>query len=86
MLAAQLAGAATIIALDIVPGRLALAREIGATHALNSRDSGWVDAVRAITGGGVDFALESTGRPEILAQGVSALAPLGVLGVVGASR
>lgn len=85
VLAARLAGAATIIALDIVPGRLALAREIGATHALNSRDSGWVDAVRAITGGGVDFALESTGRPEILAQGVSALAPLGVLGVVGAS-
>ncbi|OMG69565.1 NAD(P)-dependent alcohol dehydrogenase [Burkholderia ubonensis] len=86
VLAARLSGAATIIAVDIVPGRLALAREIGATHALDSRESGWVDAVRAITGGGAGFALETTGRPEMLAQGVSALAPLGVLGVVGASR
>ncbi|MGU7779221.1 NAD(P)-dependent alcohol dehydrogenase [Burkholderia sp. PU8-34] len=86
VLAARLSGAATIIAVDIVPGRLALAREIGATHALDSREPGWVEAVRDITGGGVGFALETTGRPEILSQGVSALAPLGVLGVVGASR
>lgn len=85
VLAARLAGAATIIAVDRVPGRLELAREIGASHTINSGDSDWVQAIRDITGGGVDFALESTGRPTILAQGVSALASLGVLGVVGAS-
>ncbi|MFZ6047535.1 NAD(P)-dependent alcohol dehydrogenase [Pseudomonas sp. CR3202] len=85
VLAARLGGAATIIAVDRVPSRLELAREIGATHAIDSREPDWVEAIREITGGGVDFALESTGRPTILAQGVSVLAPLGVLGVVGAS-
>ncbi len=85
VLAARLAGAAVIIAIDVVPSRLELARELGATHVIDSRAHDWVGSIKAITGGGVDFALESTGRPEILAQGVAALAPLGVLGVVGAS-
>ncbi|MXN77134.1 alcohol dehydrogenase catalytic domain-containing protein [Burkholderia sp. 4701] len=85
VLAARLAGAATIVAVDVVPGRLALALALGATHAVDSREPGWVEIVRAITGGGADFALESTGRPALLAQGVAALAPLGALGVVGAS-
>ncbi|WP_412023872.1 NAD(P)-dependent alcohol dehydrogenase [Burkholderia cepacia] len=85
VLAARLAGAATIVAVDVVPTRLALACELGATHAIDSREPGWVEAVRDITGGGADFALESTGHPAILAQGVAALGPRGVLGVVGAS-
>ncbi|MCD9085767.1 NAD(P)-dependent alcohol dehydrogenase [Stenotrophomonas sp. SY1] len=85
VMAARVAGAATIIAVDVVPSRLELALELGATHVINSREQNIVDAVHAISGG-VDFALESTGRVEVLEQGISALAKLGVIGVVGASK
>jgi aryl-alcohol dehydrogenase len=86
VMAARLAGAAIIIAVDVVPSRLELARELGATHVINSREQDIVEAVRAISPGGVDFALESTGRVDVLEQGVTALAKLGVIGVVGASK
>jgi aryl-alcohol dehydrogenase len=78
------AGASTIIVVDVVPSRLELALELGATHVVNSRESDPVAAIREITGGGVQFALESTGRPEVLRQAVDALGSRGALGVVGA--
>ena len=84
VLAARVAGATTIIAVDVVPSRLALALELGATHVVNSLEVDPVDTIRAITGGGVNFALESTGRPQVLRQAVDALGSRGVLGVVGA--
>ena len=84
VLAARVAGATTIIAVDVVPSRLALATELGATHVINSKDSDPVSAIREITGGGVNFALESTGRPAVLRQAVDALGSRGALGVVGA--
>lgn len=86
VMAARVTGATTIIAIDVVPSRLELARELGATHAINSREVNVVEAVREITGGGADFALESTGRPDVLAQGIEALGGLGMIGVVGAPR
>lgn len=86
VMAARLAGAAIIIAVDVVPSRLELARELGATHVINSREQDIVEAVRASSPGGVDFALESTGRVDVLEQGITALAKLGVIGVVGASK
>lgn len=86
VMAARVAGATTIIAIDVVPSRLELARELGATHVINSREVDVVEAVRGITGGGANFALESTGRPEVLAQGIEALGGRGVIGVVGAPK
>lgn len=86
VMAARVAGAAIIIAVDVVPSRLELAKELGATHVINSREQNIAEAVAAISPGGVDFALESTGRVDVLELGVSALAKLGVIGVVGASR
>ncbi|MEN5208514.1 NAD(P)-dependent alcohol dehydrogenase [Stenotrophomonas terrae] len=86
VMAARVAGATTIIAIDVVPSRLALATELGATHVINSREVDVIEAVRGITGGGVEYALESTGRPEVLEQGIAALAGLGVIGVVGAPK
>ena len=86
VMAARVAGATTIIAIDVVPSRLELARELGATHTINSREVDVIEAVRAITAGGVDFALESTGRTEVLEQGIEALGGLGVIGVVGAPK
>lgn len=86
VMAARIAGATTIIAVDIVPSRLELARELGATHVINSRDTDPVQAIIDITGRGADYALESTGRPEVLAQGIEALGSLGTMGVVGAPK
>jgi aryl-alcohol dehydrogenase len=86
VMAARVAGATTIVAIDVVPSRLQLALELGATHTVNSREVDVVEAVRAITDGGADFALESTGRPEVLEAGIEALAGLGTMGVVGAPK
>jgi aryl-alcohol dehydrogenase len=84
VMAARVAGATTIIAVDVVPSRLELAKELGATHTVNSREVDMVKTIREITDGGVDYALESTGRAEVLTQGIEALGILGVMGVVGA--
>jgi aryl-alcohol dehydrogenase len=86
VMAARVAGATTIVAIDVVPSRLELAKELGATHTVNSREEDVIEAVRAVTGGGADFALESTGRPEVLAAGIEALGSLGTIGVVGAPK
>jgi aryl-alcohol dehydrogenase len=84
VMAARVAGAATIIAADVVPSRLELAKELGATHTINSRETDPVEAVREITGGGADFTLESSGRPAVLRQTIDALGIRGVCGIVGA--
>lgn len=84
VLAAQVAGATTIIAVDVVASRLELALELGATHVVNSKETDPVAAIREITGSGVKFALESTGRPTVLRQAVDALGLRGSVGVVGA--
>lgn len=84
VLAAKVAGATTIIAVDVVPSRLQLAKELGATHVINSKEQDPVATIREITGGGVNYALESTGIPAVLRQGIDSLGLLGAIGVVGA--
>ncbi|WP_310633298.1 NAD(P)-dependent alcohol dehydrogenase [Paraburkholderia sp.] len=84
VMAARVAGATTIIAVDIVPSRLELAKELGATHTINSREVDVVETIRAITGGGVNFALESTGIAPVLSSAIESLGTLGAIGVVGA--
>ena len=84
VMAAHVAGATIIIAVDVVPSRLALAMELGATHVVNSRETDPVEVVREITGGGADFTLESSGRPAVLRQAIDALATRGTCGIVGA--
>ena len=83
IMAARVVGCATIIAVDINPQRLTFARELGATHTI---DSGSVDAVqeiRAIAAEGVQYSLECTGLPRVLRQAVDSLRLTGVCGVVG---
>ncbi len=84
VMAARVAGATTIIVSDVVPSRLELAKELGATQTINSRETDPVAAVREITGGGADFTLESSGRPTVLRQAMDALAIGGTCGIVGA--
>ena len=67
MLAAKAAGATTIIMVDIIPSRLEFAKELGATHVVNSKETDAVEAIREITGGrGVSYALDTTGVPQVL--------------------
>jgi aryl-alcohol dehydrogenase len=86
IMAARVAGATTIIAVDVTPSRLDLAKQLGATHVVNSRETDAVEAIREITGGGADFTLESSGRPEVLRQAIDALTILGTCGIVGAPK
>jgi aryl-alcohol dehydrogenase len=86
VMAARIAGATTIIAVDVTQSRLDLALELGATHVINSRDSDPVARIQEITGGGVDYTLESSGRPEVLRQAIDALGIRGTCGIVGAPK
>jgi aryl-alcohol dehydrogenase len=85
--AARLSGATSIIAVDVVDSRLDLARELGATHTINSASEDLVARLNAITGRrGVDFVLDTTGIPSVLRTAVDALAVRGVAALVGSSH
>lgn len=86
VMAARAVGATTIIAADVVPSRLETAKELGATHVINSREQEPVAAVKEITSGGTDFSLEATGRPEVLRQAIESIGITGTCGIVGAAR
>jgi aryl-alcohol dehydrogenase len=83
VMAARAVSAAPIIAVDINADRLALARELGATHVIDGRTEDVLARVLEITGSGADFVLEVTGRPRMLSIAVQALAPLGVAAQIG---
>ena len=81
---AALAGARTIIAVDIDHRKLGAARRFGATHAVNSREEDPVEAIRAATGGfGADVCIEAVGRPETYQQAFHARDLAGTVVLVG---
>ncbi len=80
---AALAGAARIIAIDTQPGKLALARRMGATDAIEATHGDVVEAVRTLTGGGVDHAFECLGSKGTAEQAFNMLAPRGTATIVG---
>jgi aryl-alcohol dehydrogenase len=84
VMAGVIVGCASIVAVDLRPVRLELARELGATSVVDADAEDAVEAVRRHTGGGADFSLEATGSPAALRQAVDCLGPLGVCGVIGA--
>jgi len=66
---ARLAGAATIIAIDIDERKLAKATELGATHTINSGETDAVEGIQALTdGNGADVVIDAVGRPETWLQ------------------
>jgi S-(hydroxymethyl)mycothiol dehydrogenase len=81
---AKLAGATTIIAVDVDDRKLEWARGIGATHTVNARNADVVAAVQELTGGfGSDVVIEAIGRPETWRQGFYARDLAGTLVLVG---
>ncbi len=81
---AKLAGAATIIGVDLDPRKLSLATEFGATHTVDASTSDPVEAVRALTGGnGADVCIEAVGHPSVMQQAFLARDLAGTLVQVG---
>jgi len=75
---ARLAGAATIIAVDVGAARLARARQFGAMHAIDAKGDDVLDQVRALTGGrGADHVFEAAGHEAAFRLSVEAVRPAG---------
>ena len=87
LMAARIAGCDPIIAIDVHEHRLALARRIGATHAIShSTTSDIVADIRKLTGGGARYTLETSALPAVLRQAVDALMPAGTCVLLGSAR
>jgi aryl-alcohol dehydrogenase len=86
VMAAKVADAATIVAVDLNPGRLELARELGATHVLDGARDDLLAALREVTVGGARFTIDTTGVPAVIATAIQALRPAGICGLVGAQQ
>ena len=82
VLGAIAAGARQVVAIDLSDDKLALARALGASDTVNARDADAAEQVRALTGGGVDFAFEMAGAVRALADGKELTLPKGVTGPV----
>ncbi len=73
VLAAAAAGANPIVAIDTMPEKLALATTVGATHTVQAGPDA-VETIRALTGGGAAYVIESVGNETVLAQAYAATA------------
>ncbi len=87
LMAAKIAGCDPIIAVDVHAHRLALARELGATHAIDHGGrTEVVTDIRKITGHGVRFSLETSAQPAVFREAVEALMPAGTCVLLGSAR
>lgn len=81
---AALAGAKTIIAVDVQDNHLDFARQFGATHTVNASQGDAVEAIKKMTGGeGVEYAFEAIGNPETMAQTIMSTRKMGTACIVG---
>ena len=81
---ARLRGATRIFVVDAVPGRLEMARRLGADEVIDYQKTDAVQAIRAATGGrGVDVAIEALGTQETFESCLRVLRPGGVLSSLG---
>ena len=77
------AGARTVIAVDIYDHKLERAKALGATHTVNSSETDPVKAIQEITGGGVDYSFEAIGVPAVATQAFDSLRAGGTCTVIG---
>ncbi|WP_227816414.1 NAD(P)-dependent alcohol dehydrogenase [Nitrogeniibacter aestuarii] len=85
VMAAKVAGARHIIAVDTNDARLDFARSVGATLTINPANTPATNAILAETGYGVDHALDTTGIAAVIRSAVESLAPRGTCGMIGAA-
>ncbi len=80
---AKIAGAGMIIAVDTVESKLKTARDLGATHVVDASSHDPVEAVRDLTGGGVEYSFEAIGNKRAAEQCYEALARGGTATIIG---
>jgi len=81
-----LAGAARIVAVDVVPAKLELARRLGATDVVDANRDDPVAAIRDLTRGGADYTFEAVGNLAVIRQALEALGPGGALTLIGVPK
>ena len=88
LMAAVAVGAEPVIAVDAAPGKLDIARSFGATHGVLWAGSAeeTAEAVREASGGGVDYAIEATGRPEAMLASFLSTRARGAAVLIGIPR
>lgn len=85
VMAAAFSKCATIIAVDLQPSRLELAKKLGATHGVIGSDTDVVQQIREICGtNGVNYAVDCTGVPAVVRTMIDSLGTLGRASTVGA--
>ena len=82
---ARLSGAYPVIAVDLDDQRLELARESGATHTVNASKENAVEAIRDLTGGGVQCVFHANREPNVLADCMKSCAMRGKVVLVGSA-
>ena len=80
---AAIAGASRIIAVDMVPSKLDLARKFGATDVVNPGEVDAVEAVKELTGGGVHYSFEAIGLKVTAEQSFNMLRAGGTATIIG---
>lgn len=87
MMAAKLEGCSTIIAIDIHDSRLELAKELGATHTINSKNEDPIAKVQEITNGrGVKYSVDTTGVSPVMKTALTVLGKGGTFAPIAVSR
>ena len=87
LMAAKVAGCDPLIAVDVHESRLALARELGATHVVtHGSNTDVVAEIKRITGTGARFSLETSALPAVFREAVECLMPVGMCVLVGTAR
>jgi S-(hydroxymethyl)glutathione dehydrogenase/alcohol dehydrogenase len=81
-----LAGASRIVAVDVNPQKLALAKTFGATDVIDSSKANALEQVRDLTHGGADYTFECVGSLPVIQTALDALAPGGTLVIVGVPK
>lgn len=80
---AAIAGASRVIAVDMVPGKLDLARKFGATDVVNASEGDPIEAVKELSGGGVHYSFEAIGLKVTAEQAFGMLRNGGTATVIG---
>lgn len=78
--AAKVLDCSQIVAIDIAPSRLEVAREFGATDVLDGHDPELARKLVSITGAGADYTFDTTGVPSVMGVAIDCLAILGTFG------
>ena len=86
IMGAKVAGATTIIAVDVIPERLEFAQRLGATHLINGKEEDTTARILEITGSGASYAVDTTGVAPVIEQLIQATAFGARIALVGAPK